>query len=646
MEPTDRQIQTSMKRLLPRLEARFSKKMNKQPAAWSEFIHRYHEHFPSLFRLYFELYSDQFDFFYHLEDLVFTLAKMWLERPLDLRSLDAQREINPLWFQSHRMLGGVVYVDLFAGDLQGIQEKIPYFKELGLTYLHLMPLFRVPEGENDGGYAVSSYREVHPPLGTMDQLIDLSRELRQNGISLVLDLVFNHTSNEHTWAMNAVAGDQDYQDYYRIFPDRAMPDAYEKNIREIFPDEHPGAFTYWPAMKKWVWTTFHSYQWDLNYANPVVFKRMAEEMLFLANAGVEVLRLDAVAFIWKELGTGCENLPKAHLLIQAFNAVARITAPALLFKSEAIVHPDDVIKYISAQECQLSYNPLLMALLWNSLATREVKLLDQALRERFKLPPGCAWTNYVRCHDDIGWTFSDEDAAQLWIDGGIHREFLNAFYTGRFEGSFARGLLFQENPKTGDARISGTCASLAGLEKALREETELEVELAIRRVLLIHAVILTVGGIPLLYLGDEIGSLNDYTFRQDPAKAGDSRWVHRPHTDWAKVERRLDPDSIEARIFGRLRQLIDLRLRNPVFAGQEMQVINTGNPHVLGYLRSHANERVILLANFSEAEQTLPANLLRLYGLSYKYHDMITKQEITDGEIRLAGCDFRALAAH
>ena len=354
---------------------------------WQVFEKRLQKHFPDLFQLYYQLYADQYDFYYHLEDLLSTLARMWQSRPDDLKALDDNREAQPTWFQSNNMLGGVCYVDLFAGDLEGIRSKVPYFKELGLTYLHLMPLFKVPHPENDGGYAVSSYRQVDDKLGTMEQLSQLAREMRQAGISLVVDLVFNHTSHEHDWAQNAIAGDPDYQEYYRIFPDRKIPDQYEKNLREIFPGEHPGAFTYWPDLQQWVWTTFHSYQWDLNYANPVVFNRMAEEMLFLANQGVEVLRLDAVAFIWKQMGTSCENLPQAHWLIQAFNVVARIASPTLLFKSEAIVHPDEVIKYIASDECQLSYNPLLMALLWEALATRRVTLLDQALRERLNSPP-------------------------------------------------------------------------------------------------------------------------------------------------------------------------------------------------------------------------------------------------------------------
>ena len=411
-------------------------------------------------------------------------------------------------------------------------------------------------------------------------------------------------------------GEEEYLEFYRIFPDREMPDAYERTLREIFPDEHPGAFTFFPDLFKnggWVWTTFHSYQWDLNYANPAVFNRMAEEMLFLANQGVEVIRLDAVAFIWKQLGTSCENLPEAHQLIQAFNAVARIAAPALLFKSEAIVHPDEVVKYIDPQECQLSYNPLLMALLWNSLATRKVRLLSQALANRFRLQPGTAWVNYVRVHDDIGWTFSDEDAAILGVNGYDHRRFLNEFYRGRFEGSFARGLPFQENPKTGDCRISGTGASLAGLEKAINEEGPEEIELAIRRILLIHGVILTAGGIPLIYLGDEIGTLNDYGYLDDPAHHRDSRWVHRPCADWEKYEKRKDPQTIEGHIYQGLQKLISLRRDHDAFAGGELELIRTGNDHVLGFRRTHAGAQALVFANFSEAQQTISRLALERY---------------------------------
>lgn len=615
-----REAQRSLERLIPRLEQNLQESIQYDPSGWEQFTQRLKKIFPTLFRLYAEIYSDRYDFFFHLEDLLIRLANSWFARSVELRKLDSIREADPLWFQSNQMLGAVCYVDRFANNLEGIRSKIPYFKELGITYLHLMPLFKSPEGENDGGYAVSSYREVNPALGTMDGLGLLAHEFRQAGISLVLDLVFNHTSDEHMWAQRAKAGDEDYLDYYRIFPDRNLPDQYEQNLREIFPDEHPGAFTFFPSLFNgnggWVWTTFHSYQWDLNYSNPIVFNHMAEEMLFLANQGVEVIRLDAVAFIWKQLGTSCENLPMAHTLIQAFNAVARIAAPALFFKSEAIVHPDDVVKYVAPEECQLSYNPLVMALLWNSLATRKVDLLSQALAKRFKLHPGTAWVNYVRVHDDIGWTFSDEDAALLGVNGYDHRRFLNEFYRGRFEGSFARGLPFQENPATGDCRISGTCASLAGLEKALHEEGEREVELAIRRILLIHGIILTIGGIPLIYLGDEIGMLNDYTYRDDPAHEYDSRWVHRPRADWEKYAKRNNQQSVEGRIYHGLRALIDLRKSHEVFTNGDLEVISTENEHVLGFMRMHADKRAVIFANFSEAAQSVAPRIVEQYAVS------------------------------
>lgn len=633
--------QRTLERLQPRLEAEFFAYAAQNPRAWGQFQIRLKQHFPRLFQILLHLYGNQYDFFYHIEVLLGLMAHAWTARDAALQALDAAREEHPDWFQSHHMLGGVCYTDLFAGDLAGIREKIPYFKALGLTTLHLMPLFKSPEGENDGGYAISSYREVDPRLGTMEELRALAEELRAEGISLVLDFVFNHTSSEHEWAVKARAGNPVYQDYYRMFPDRQMPDAYETHLREIFPDEHPGAFTYFDDIGQWVWTTFHSNQWDLNYANPEVFNQMSNEMLFLANQGVEVLRLDAVAFIWKELGTTCENLPEAHMLIQAFNAIARIAAPALLFKSEAIVHPDEVAKYIHSEECQLSYNPLLMALLWNSLATREVALLHYSMSNRFALPPGCAWVNYVRCHDDIGWTFSDEDASALGINAFDHRQFLNAFFTGVFEGSFGRGLLFQENPITRDARISGTCASLAGLEKAITEETRVEVDIAIRRILLIHNVILSIGGIPLIYLGDEVGTLNDYSYRQNPAKADDSRWVHRPEADPELYTLSTDESTIPGKIFHGLQNLIKLRKSTPIIQQGLPEFIDLGNPHVFAYRHAGKEANILFLNNFSDQPQTVPNNVLRLCNLVFPLVDMVSGTVIKDETVlSLAPCQY------
>ena len=623
----EEQSAIAMRRLFPRIESRFRERT--EVAEWQAYTDRLRRHFPRLFEHLHGLYGDDHDFYYHLESILASATEMWLDRPAELKALDAMREADPHWYQSNRMVGAMCYVDLFGEDLQGLRQRIPYLSELGITYLHLMPVFEVPAGDNDGGYAVSSYRKVEPRLGTMEDLAELATELRHHGISLTLDFVFNHTSDEHEWAKQALAGDREYQSYYRMYPDREMPDAYERTMPEVFTEDHPGAFTYRTRIKKWVWTTFHTYQWDLNYETPAVLNRMMEEMLFLANQGVEILRLDAVAFIWKRLGTNSQNLPEAHWIIQAFNAIASIAAPAVVLKSEAIVHPDEVNRYINTEECELSYNPQLMALLWEALATRDVRVLHHAMRRRYAIPEGCGWVNYVRCHDDIGWAFADDDVQAIGFNPDEHRRFLTSFYTGKYEGSFSRGAPFQEDPLTGQARVSGMCASLTGIEKALAEEDEEALDLAIYRTLLIHGVIITMGGIPLIYLGDEIAMLNDYGYDRDPAKAGDSRWLHRIAFDRERAGQRHDPGTVPGRVYQGLLRLIQLRVQNLAFTRGETEFVETGNKHVFGFFRSNEQHIAFVLANFSEKAQRLEARRLRQMGMRKTMVDLYAGRVIT-----------------
>ncbi|MFP4476467.1 MAG: amylosucrase [Desulfatibacillaceae bacterium] len=625
------QAHISLDRLLPRVRDFFEEAgldMEHQQA----FERRLGRNWTTLFGILLHLYGGHYDFFYHLEQILLSAARSWVERPEDLKEMDAARVANPAWYLSEKMVGGVLYVDLFSENLARLKEHMEYFRELGLNYIHLMPLFAVPRGENDGGYAVSDYRSVNPDLGSMEDLIQLARRLRDEGISLVLDFVFNHTSDDHAWARRARDGDRYYQGFYYMFDDRTLPDQYERTLRDIFPTIRRGSFTWFDELGKWVWTTFNSYQWDLNYANPNVFRAMAEEMLFLANAGVEILRLDAVAFLWKRLGTDCENLPEAHMIIRAYNALARIAAPSLAFKSEAIVHPDEVIRYISPDECQLSYNPLLMALLWEALATREVRLLEYSMSRRHRIPKGCAWVNYLRCHDDIGWTFDDQDARDLGINPHDHRKFLNDFYTGYFPGSFARGVPFQFNPENGDLRISGTFASLAGLEQALALKDEHLVDMALRRIFMLRSVILAASGIPLFYLGgDEWGVLNDYGYVTEPTKASDSRWVHRPRTRWGSRDDWRNPDLLERRIYDHLIRTIELRKRQPAFQDSNMEVVSTGNGHLFGFLRWSEKQRILVLANFSEYRPSMDSNRFRLVGSGYRFTDHLSGEEKSAG---------------
>ena len=634
-----REAEKSLTRLMPGIREALADEDGLMPAdVRSVFEARLKRHFPRLFRLLVGLYGWQYDFHYHLEQILVTAARAWRKRPDYLRKLDALREADPHWFKSEKMVGGVLYVDLFADNLAGLHSHIGYFKRLGLTCLHLMPLFAVPRDYNDGGYAVSDYRAIHPDIGTMEELTELARILNNEGISLVLDFVMNHTSDEHDWAWRARSGEADYQDFYLMFEDRTVVDQYQRNLRDIFPDIRRGSFTFDKQSGKWVWTTFNSFQWDLNYANPAVFHAMAEEMLFLANVGVDVLRLDAVAFTWKRMGTPCENLPEAHQLIQAFNALVRIAAPSMLFKSEAIVHPDEVVRYIHPEECQLSYNPLLMALLWEALATRDVTLLSYSMSRRSDIHPECAWVNYLRCHDDIGWTFDDGDAWAVGIDPEGHRRFLNDFYTGRFPGSFAAGMPFQFNPETGDLRISGTLASLAGLETALTEQDPVLVEAAVRRINLLRSIMMSAGGIPLIYLGDEWGMLNDYTFLSDPSRAGDTRWVHRSRKKWQRKDGTYDPEALEWRFFDELVTMVSLRKELPAFKNSGMKVVDTENRFVFGYLREGDGQRILVLNNFSEFPRHIPQQVLDRCTSATRFVDRITGRTVENGDgIDLAG---------
>jgi amylosucrase len=531
------------------------------------------------------------------------------------------------------MVGYVCYPDRFAGDLKGVHERIGYLKELGVTYLHLMPLLKPRPGANDGGYAVMDYRQVAEHLGTMADLADLAAELRRNNISLCIDLVCNHTAKEHEWALQARAGDPVYQDYYLMYPDRELPDKYEETIREIFPEFKQGSFTFYEDIDRWVWTTFNEFQWDLNYTNPAVFAEMLAIMLFLANQGVEILRLDAVAFMWKRLGTDCENQPEAHYLLQAWRALSRVAAPGLLLKAEAIVPPPQLVPYLGQgeatnKECEVAYHNVFMVMLWSSLAERKVALMTHALQQMPPIPSRTSWLTYVRCHDDIGWAVTEEDAAAVGLNGFLHRSFLSDFYSGRFEGTFARGATFQFNPRTNDRRISGSCASLAGLETARSPE---EANLAIGRILLIHSMILALGGIPLLYMGDEIGLLNDDSYKEDPDLAQDNRWLHRPYMDWEKAAQRHDWRTTSGRLFNGLRHLVEVRKNTTAFhAEAAAYAVWTHNEHVFGLLRTSPRGRILIIGNFSEWGQAVSRGRVRELGLSGMIQDLITGQELDE----------------
>lgn len=589
---------------------------------------------PDLWPMLDALYGQHPDYATFRAALLKAMQKAWTDRAPDLKRLDLRRDLEPDWFQRSDMAGYVFYIDRFAGNLPNVLEKMDYLEELGITYVHFMPCLKPRPGDSDGGYSVMDYRAINPAYGTMEDFETVTAELRKRGISVCIDLVLNHTAKEHAWAKKAAKGDAKHQDYYLMFDTPDLPKRYEETLVEVFPDNAPGNFTHYPDFGKWVWTTFNEHQWDLNWANPQVFLEIAEIMLFLANRGVDVLRLDAVAFMWKRMGTRCQSEPEVHMLLQALRAVCRITCPAVLHLEEAIVAPAEMLPYLGrgkhdGKEGNLAYHNSLMVQFWSSLATRDTRLMTHVMGTHFPdRLTNATYATYIRCHDDIGWAVTDEDAAALGLSGPGHRAFLSDFYDGTFPGTFARGALFQENLATGDKRISGSFASLAGLEKALAEDDAGAAELALQRILMGHALIAAWGGIPLIYMGDELAALNDHGYLEVPEHAHDSRWIHRPRMDWQAAGARHDGLTHASRVWLGLRHILARRKATPALhAAHPIRVVSCGVPQVFAFRRDAPTGTLLCLFNFSESWAHIPENWLRIQGAT-QMHDALSDHPV------------------
>ncbi len=567
--------------------------------------------------------------------LLAALRKGWKARPADLKHLDLARDLEPDWFQRPDRAGYVFYIDRFAGTLRGVLDKLDYLQDLGITYVHFMPCLYARPGDSDGGYSVMDYRAIDPRLGTMDDFVAVTTALRARGISVCVDLVLNHTAKEHAWARKAAKGDKAYQDYYLMFNDDSIPKRYEQSLVEVFPDTAPGNFTYEPDIGKWVWTTFNAHQWDLNWANPHVFLEIVEVMLHLANKGVDVLRLDAVAFMWKRMGTRCQSEPEVHLLLRALRACCRIACAAVLHLEEAIVAPAEMLPYLGrgahdGREGNLAYHNSLMVQFWGALATRDARLMTHVLATHFPdRLTNATYATYIRCHDDIGWAVTDDDAAAVGLSGPAHRAFLSDFFDGNFAGSFARGTLFQKNPDTGDKRISGTFASLAGLAQ--------DPDLAVQRILLGHALIAGFGGIPLIYMGDELAMPNDESYLDEAEHRHDSRWIHRPRMDWnAAALRETDPGPAGQVFRGTRAILARRRATSALHAAYPQQIVDLGEPGVFAQLRHAPTGPLLGLYNLTERWLHLPERKARSLGIT-AMHDALSDAPVQthDGQIVL-----------
>ncbi len=567
-----------------------------------------------------------------------TIVSRMKSRPKQLHRLDL-REHD--WFMSEKMVGMMLYVDLFADNLMGLVDKIDYLKELGITYVHLMPLLLPRKGENDGGYAVENYKEIDPSLGSLTEFKKVLNAFREQEIDVCIDYVLNHTADTHEWALKALEGDQKYQDMYIMYDNREIPDIYDQFVPEVLPDKNPGNFTYVEKINKWVFTSFSSFQWDLNFKNPYVFEQMVDVMLFIANLGVNMIRLDAIAFMWKEPGTTCRNLKQAHELLHLFHLVKEIACPSVALLGEAIVEPDEIFKYFGHVEeqsvhqrieCGVLYNANLMVDLFNSLATRDTRLLTSDA-QRYHIPKTGCFMNYIRCHDDIGWGFNEDTVEYFGMNPYLHKQFLIDFYAGRFAGSFSKGEIYQYNPKNHDARTNGTLASLLGLEIAKERHDERERELAHYRIKLILALIFSQPGIPLLYSGDEIATLNDQSYKKDMHKQAEGRWVHRAKFDWKRAKKRHDLHTDEGRVFQYVKKISAIRRGHPIFNSKaEYEILTFDNIHVYGFVKRTKERTMICLFNFSENHQYFSVDQLRDITHKTILSDLITDKMVTMNE--------------
>ncbi|UOA10054.1 alpha-amylase family glycosyl hydrolase [Methylobacter sp. S3L5C] len=593
------------------------------------FYTRLGANFYAIYSLFFTLYGHREDFKEQMLRLVETMAEGYINRSSELEGIDIQREQDHNWFLSQNWVGMALYTNGFAESLDDLADKTPYFQELGINMVHIMPILMCPAGKSDGGYAISNFRQIDDRIGDLKDLHRVAEEFRKRDILLVLDIVLNHTSDEHEWAQKAMSGDPRYQDYYFMFDNREVPDMFEQNMPEIFHESDPGNFTWNEETQKWVMTVFHNYQWDLNYSNPTVLIEMLDIILFWANQGVDVLRLDAVAFLWKKIGSASQNERNAHLILQLMKDCCQVTAPGVLFIAEAIVAPVEIIKYfgedaIIAKECEIAYNATLMALLWDGIATKNTKLLYQGIKNLPDKLERATWLNYVRCHDDIGFGFDDNDVRASGYEPFAHRKFLVDYFSGQFNASPARGMVFMFNNETGDARICGSLASLAGLESALENDDQTLISASINKILLLHSIIMSFGGIPLLYSGDALGVTNDYSYQDNPSKSDDSRWINRPTIDWERAELRKKQGTVEYTLFNGLKKMIAIRKETSAFADfNNRELLDISNEHLICFVRFNPlrpADRVMVIANFDAKPQYLDLESLNGKGINFYNH--------------------------
>lgn len=578
------------------------------------------------------------------------------DRPPPLQEWDLSR--SPRWHTGSEAVAYVAYADLFTRDfgagppLRELAARLPYLADLGVTVLHLLP---IQKSSGDAGFAVDDYTQVDPRFGTMDDLEDLCRQAHARGISILLDFVLNHTSDLHPWAEAAKRGDPRYREFYVW--DETGTGAPWPGVPDIFPDFAPGHWDWVPEQGKYVWSTFYKRQprkdgprtgacaqWDLNYANPNVLFAMVDTALQLLNKGVDGLRLDAVPFLWKEPGTACVSHPKVHDLLRVLRILVESVAPGAVLLAEANDQLAGLTEYFGTgpfrgRETHLAYAFPLMPCLWYASAKADTTPLQAVMARMPQLPENASWLVFDEVHDEV----SLETIAGLFPGprgAALNRE-LFAHFTA--EG---RGEPFRFDPARQEygQGVSGTRWSLLDGARAEADGDLHGVEDAIKRVLLHEAFKAAAGGMPLIYAGSEVGLANDPSYRQDPVKAPDTRFLKRTVYPRAAAERAYREGTKEARLFAGVKRILAARKVEPAFRGTRTILLDTPEAALLGFVRPARDGDVYCFFNFGPARWQVSVQTGADSDPESPLKDLLTGLEVLpDQPLELEGLSFRWL---
>ena len=571
-----------------------------------KFIDKFSMYYDELKWLYIELYNNEFTF----SRLCDNMEKAYSKRSADLKKLDKVREEDKQWYKSPDMVGTMIYADDFADTLSGVQKKLGFVQKLNINMLHLMPFLDSPKAASDNGKAVSNYKKIRSDLGKMEDLKSLAQACHRKNICICSDFIMNHTSSSHIWAKKAQNGEGEYMSRYFFYDNPDIPNSYDLTVPQVYPATAPGNFTYIPEIDHFVMTTFYPYEWDLNYSNPKVFNEMVNNLLFLANQGIDMFKLKDISYIWKEIGTNCRNLKQVHTIIRMLRIITEVVCPGVLLMGDAEGSLEDIVSYFGTEdkpECHLVIDKDASDTIWHTMATGNCKLIKRRLDKVNTVSKDNIFVNYLRSFDPIDWRLDYDILKEDEIDPAAHRKYLNDFFTGKITEGIAYGEIVNDDPIVMEDKLEGSVMALCGLKTVSASLDDSSIETAIRKIILLYAYLMMEAGIP---------------------------WVH-----CADIKTDPKTNSIRGRLFNELCKLESLRQNERVFNFYaDKWTLDTWDEGTLAMGRYFEGQKVIAVFNFTEYDRVAWVN-----ENDGEYEDMITGQRMDASGINVPAYGFYLL---